>query len=165
MINPPNSRSDTTMDSTIKLRRQLIGITPTIYAGYLTPSPLIALTSLNSLEYLKKLKNEYICGNPTCRSRSAKSSSTSTSYCKSCSTIRKHMCNQYHNSQKSPLHELVLRLVYEYLFDIISLEDIKTHRWLDNRLRDPGHTLRLRICYSKVKKKSLLSECRWLIQI
>lgn len=147
------------MDSTIALRRQLIGITPTIYAAYLTPSPLIGLASLSSLEYLKKLKKEYICSLPT----SCKSQQQSKShYCPSCCNVRKHLCNQYHIAKKSPLHELVLRLVYEYLFDIISLEDIKTHKWLDNRLRDPGHTLRLRICYSKAKKKSQLHQCRWL---
>lgn len=162
------------MDSTIKLRQQLIGITPSIYATYLTPAPLMALTSLNSLEYLKKLKNEYICSSSTCRSRSASakhklthapSSPSPSSYCASCSNVRKHLCDQYHNTntKKSPINELVLRLVYEYLFDIISLEDIKTHRWLDNRLRDPGHTLRLRICYSKAKKKSQIARCRWLL--
>ncbi len=57
--------------------------------------------------------------------------------CSGCSRLNKSMCRAYHTVDA--VDELVSRLVYEVIFGIISINDVAQGRWLDRRLRDPGH--------------------------
>jgi hypothetical protein len=41
------------------------------------------------------------------------------------------------------VEELKGRLAYEFVFDIVSYEDLVEHKWLSPDIRDDGHTRRL----------------------
>jgi hypothetical protein len=142
------------MDPNRSLKAHICGITPLYFHKLISPQHLIKLTTLTELEWLKKIKNNYICQGK-CKSQQT-STHPHTSYCSVCKQIRQRLCDSYHHCQKNPLLELISRITFEYLFDIITLEDIKSRRWLDSRLRDNGHTLRIKICYSRAKKKGLI---------
>ena len=59
--------------------------------------------------------------------------------CSQCSKLNKSLCKNYHNKDFDAVDELVSRLVYETVFDIISINDVRDGKWLDPRLRDEGH--------------------------
>ena len=59
--------------------------------------------------------------------------------CRRCSKLNKSLCRNYHNNDFDAVDELVSRLVYETVFDMISISDVRDGKWLDPRLRDSGH--------------------------
>lgn len=148
------------METPLNLRAQMAGITLTGFHNLLLPTQLTRIETLDELENIKSIKNKYICLGAGCRSQNKLH--IHKYYCDNCNYIRRILCNAYHTCKRSPLLELLSRLLYEYMFDIISLEDIRSKRWLNVSLRDPGHTLRLKICYSRAKKKGQLQLCCWL---
>ena len=65
-------------------------------------------------------------------------------YCGQCRRLHQKMCKAstaYHTD--NPVDELVGRLAYEFVFDIISFEDLVNANWLGSKKRDAGHTRRL----------------------
>jgi hypothetical protein len=53
------------------------------------------------------------------------------------------------------------RIMYEYLFGMITLEDIMGD-WLHPRLRDWGHTKRITECYHRAYNRYGGLKCRWI---
>lgn len=62
--------------------------------------------------------------------------------CKKCKKIQSHLLKSYHCSN-SYEEELATRLLYEYLFQFISLSDIQSGNWKFPCGRDAGHHLRI----------------------
>jgi len=62
--------------------------------------------------------------------------------CKKCKKIQTHLLKSYHSSN-SYEEELATRLLYEFLFKFISLNDIKSGSWKSPCGRDYGHHLRI----------------------
>lgn len=62
--------------------------------------------------------------------------------CKKCKKIQSHLLKSYHSSN-SYEEELATRLLYEFLFQFISLNDIKSGTWKFPCIRDHGHHLRI----------------------
>jgi hypothetical protein len=69
--------------------------------------------------------------------------------CRKCEKLRGILCKKYHKTD--PAQELAARLAFEGLFDMIPVQAIENGRWMDDRYRDAGHTLRMRILWRKAK--------------
>ena len=65
-------------------------------------------------------------------------------------------------SQEEVEDELVLRLVYEFIFDIISLDSIIQKKWMDSSLRDKGHHNRMCLLVKYCKN---IQKYSWLKKI
>jgi hypothetical protein len=113
---------------------------------------LLKIKSPQELATLKKIKQKTLC-NGRC-----KSNMNSIYYCHSCSKVQKLMCRHYHT--EDPLQELVCRLAYEYMFDIISYTDLCSDKWYNSPKRDSGHNWRVyRMAHKSYDK---LHQCKWL---
>ena len=92
-----------------------------------------ALTTTHDVRILKDMKNEM------CLDK-CKSTQTSLYYCGRCRRLQQYMCKKYHQEKDD---ELRLRLMYEYLFDFITYEDLKDGNWKKRCKRDAGHHKRI----------------------
>ena len=85
--------------------------------------------------------------------------------CNACNKLKRRLCKQYHvltdtlekSSNPIDLSELALkelyrRLEYEYVFDMISYDDILTGIWKDSYKRDKGHQRRLMKLYNMAEE-------------
>ena len=82
--------------------------------------------------------------------------------CKNCRKINQRMCKNYHLLTKelesyapksvivqTAAQELFLRLLYEYMFDIISIHEIAHGEWKSKQnIRDEGHQKRMMKLYN-----------------
>lgn len=116
---------------------------------------LCYVANLNSVYDLAKLKilKVKLCGDK------CKCKRTSKYHCKSCRKINTHLCRNYHNI--SPQAELILRIVYEYMFDIITFNDLLTGKWMQQCSRDVGHHGRILTLLDYVPMPQL-QKCKWL---
>ena len=48
--------------------------------------------------------------------------------------------------------ELSMRLLFEYIFDIITESYLQGTKWLDDTLRDSGHHRRISLLYKKAQQ-------------
>lgn len=74
--------------------------------------------------------------------------------CWRCQRLRKKMCRWYHGSDSNPrsvYEELHGRLLFEYVFDKISMDDLRNGTWKDPCKRDQGHHLRIAKLCKKAK--------------
>ena len=124
------------------------------FLEYLAPANLLTFTSVYDLEDIKYLKNTHFC-NGHCKCKR-----TSKWLCSKCKELNKLLCRSYHSV--SPFEELILRVVYEYMFDMLSLHDIKTGNWMGVCNRDTGHYERIRRLVKRVPP-SRLAACKWLV--
>ena len=63
--------------------------------------------------------------------------------CGRCRRLGQKLCRAYHGLS-DPQQELNARLLYEFVFGIISAEDILSNQWASPTLRDEGHGFRIR---------------------
>jgi hypothetical protein len=70
------------------------------------------------------------------------------------------MCRQYHNINEAD--ELALRLTYEGIFGYIPIHAIENGTWLNPSYRDAGHTLRMRIIWSR-SNKVVRDKYTWIV--
>lgn len=108
----------------------------------------------STVEDINKLKMEK---ESMCKGR-CKCKNNSKFLCNPCSNINRKMCRVYH--ENNPFEELVLRVAYEYMFNIVSYTQLSTGKWDERCLRDEGHHKRIIILKSKAKNK--LRTCKWL---
>ena len=80
--------------------------------------------------------------------------------CSQCLTLRRFLVRKYHvedyierMTPEMAQEELALRLVYEVVFDIISLRDVTDGSWLNRRLRNFGHHKRMLHLWAKARCK------------
>jgi hypothetical protein len=123
-------------------------------ASFLEEVSFDNLLRCSSVEDLNKLKMEK---DGLCKGR-CKCKNTSKFFCKPCANINRKMCRVYHDT--TPFEELVLRLAYEYMFDIVSESELKTGRWYGSCARDEGHHERIRRL--KARTGQQLTHCKWL---
>ena len=113
---------------------------------------LVQLSSIEDLKDLKEFKDTMICkGRCKCKNNSKY-------LCKPCGSINRQLCRGYH--EVPPMEELVLRLTYEYIFDIISEQDLVKGTWKVNKGRDDGHNERIRRLSALASRN--MKECKWL---
>jgi hypothetical protein len=101
----------------------------------------------------------YIRHNIVCE----KMSKSASCGCKSCREMKQFMCWLYHNPVKNnrklqprdAMRELVMRVVYEVVFGIKQLENIREYAWYNKNER---HGLRLNILRSVARKEN-----KWLV--
>lgn len=85
--------------------------------------------------------------------------------CSRCRRLQQKMCRGYHNTgvdvekayaddtishrvlSNLAAKEIEERLLYEYVFGILTEADIKSGEWLKGGMRDYGHTTRVRKLY------------------
>lgn len=123
------------------------------FLQHLSASNLVTLNSVYELEDIKYIKNTILCKG-RCRS-----CNTSKWFCSKCNKLNKLLCRSYHN--QSAFEELIVRLVYEYMFDMLTLDDIMSGRWLEICKRDFGHHERIQRLIARVPPNRLAT-CRWL---
>lgn len=122
----------------------------------LTPSNLVTLSSIYDLEDIKSFKNDHLCkGRCKCKN-------TSKWFCSKCGVLNKLLCRSYHGV--TDFDELIIRIVYEYMFDIITLDDIANEKWMGMCNRDSGHCERIKRLVSRVPP-SRLATCKWLVDV
>jgi hypothetical protein len=78
--------------------------------------------------------------------------------CRECEKLRGLLCKKYHMTD--PAQEIAARLAFEGLFDMIPVQAIENGSWMDNRYRDAGHTMRMRILWRKAKGAS--DKYKWI---
>jgi hypothetical protein len=120
----------------------------------LSPKFVIDLGSVLELEGIKHVKDTHIC------TGKCKACNTSLFFCSKCKGLNKKLCRRYHDLE--PLEELVSRLVYEYMFGMISAADIAQGRWMERCRRDYGHHERIVRLVSRIDPAKL-TKCRWLV--
>lgn len=85
--------------------------------------------------------------------------------CGRCRRLRQKMCREYHNTgleleraynddtksdkevSRLASKEIEERLMYEYVFNIITEDHLRSGEWLWGEMRDYGHTIRMRKLY------------------
>lgn len=112
---------------------------------------LLKCSSVDDLKMLKEEKKSLCKGRCKCKC-------TSKFYCKPCANINRKMCRVYHDNK--PFEELVLRVTYEYMFDIVSEKELRNGEWYACGFRDEGHQERIRRL--KAKAGNQLVDCKWL---
>lgn len=127
----------------------------TSVADFLGLLSIYYIFNLSSVYELAKLKIQKV---KLCKGR-CRSNATSIYYCKSCSRINSRLCRCYHSL--SPLEELVMRLAYEYIFDIITFDELRFGKWTLQCGRDIGHHQRVNHLLARLLP-SQLQKCRWL---
>lgn len=132
----------------------MFALTLTLFLQLVAPCALVTMSDSSAFLKLKKMKNS-ICSGRCCFKGTGKFA------CKKCRVIKHVMCRNYHNLS-DPLEELIGRLVYEYMFDIISLDDIEYGHWLHRDLRDAGHHLRMVKLNGLVMRSPRASQEHWL---
>jgi hypothetical protein len=99
------------------------------------------------LKALKVYKDRYIC------MRTVGYKCTPTMRCDGCRVVSGVVCHRYH-ARPSPFEvkhatndaeELAMRLAFEVIFGMLSVEEIEKGTWLESKRRDAGHTMRMRI--------------------
>ncbi len=93
-----------------------------------------------------------------CRLRACCCRPKSCYYCAQCRRLNKELCRGYHNI-KDPLQEIEARLIYEYVFDIITEDDLKhemIHRKPCRGSRDYGHYKRMKVLYERTLAEILM---------
>jgi len=120
------------------------------------------LATLKSAEDLKKLKLYRI--NHVCNGKCG------IYHCHPCRNLKKAMCRTYHiydtaadniSRVMSAQNEIAMRLVYEYMFDMISIDHITSGAWR-NSIPTPsdGHAFRI-FKLSKIARRQP-SQFNWL---
>lgn len=132
----------------------LFGEMATPVASFLEKVSFDNLLQCSSVEDIKALKAEK---KSLCNGR-CKCKHTSQFLCKPCANINRKMCRVYHDN--NPFEELVLRVAYEYMFDIVTDNELRTGEWYTGYFRDEGHQERIRRLKRKVGTK--VSQCKWL---
>ena len=125
-------------------------------ASSISPKSWCTVQTIKELVYLKHQRS-YNCQEQCC------SSPYRHIYrlCSQCTQLRRKMCSAYHVHERERLtsgtahNEIALRLVYEYVFDIITIDDIEKGRWLHPSLRDEGHHKRMQVLYRKARRTML----------
>jgi hypothetical protein len=97
-----------------------------------------------TLEDVKYIKDTIICHGRCCNK------GTSKYECKRCKGCKRALCNRYHKFD-DPADELAARIIYEYIFDFITLDDIASGQCLRPELRDSGHQERLKRLYKRAR--------------
>jgi hypothetical protein len=108
---------------------------------------MFTIQEMRQLEEMKMLRSKQCCKNKCC------SVITKGFYCGRCRKLSQKLCRQYHILKDSQEYlpeasslarkEVKERLKYEYVFDIVTLEDIEVGSWLYNHKRDTGHQRRI----------------------
>lgn len=101
------------------------------------------LTS-DALRDIKTYKTEHVCTRPkNCLHHRR---------CRPCRRLNHMMCASYHlydacatSDPWKARDELALRIMYEYMFDRITYEDLRRKRWGDSKDMDRGHVARIRL--------------------
>lgn len=137
------------------IQRIVVGISVATFIDFIHPRNLLMIKSLDEIIYLKELMTKRLCRGK-CKSQRC----GHKAHCSNCNTIKRYLWRAYHN-YKDPRHEVVARIMYEYLFDFISLRDIKGD-WLNDSLRDWGHDKRISERYHLAYDKYGGLNCRWL---
>lgn len=93
---------------------------------------------------------------------------TQGNYCGRCRSMRQKLCRDYHVyehgcSPKDAMLEIVGRLKYEFVFDIIDMKSLKDGTWMKSKLRDIGHTQRLQKLYIIACGASYSDQYKWLL--
>jgi hypothetical protein len=73
--------------------------------------------------------------------------------CGPCRRLSQKLCRTYHSDDThrlTPYQELHARLMYEFVFDIISFDDLVNGTWDCPTLRDQGHTFRIHKLLRKI---------------
>jgi hypothetical protein len=104
-----------------------------------------------TLEDIKFIKDNIICNGRCCNKR------TSKYECKRCKATKRALCNYYHKYD-DPADELAARIIYEYIFDFITIDDIASGKCMHPELRDIGHQERLKRLYKRARP----SKYEWL---
>lgn len=82
--------------------------------------------------------------------------------CHRCMSLQRFLLKKYHIEdyieRMTPAmaqRELALRLVYEVVFDHISLRDVTDGTWLNRRLRNHGHHKRMINLWAKARREPI----------
>jgi len=127
-----------------------MAMTLAAFLALVTPAALVSLKSVADLARLKMCKDQHICKG-RCIYRG-----TGKFPCKNCGKLKQKMCRNYHGLETE--EELVSRLVYEYLFGMISIDNLLSNSWMDKSLRDCGHHERMRRLVNNIDT----TKCGWL---
>lgn len=93
--------------------------------------------SITDLEALKKQRQQ------RCNRQSCIKLQRNGYWCWRCRRLKQQLCRSYHNSC-DPVEELVGRITYEVVFDMLDASTVAAAQWLNTSWRrDGGHTLRL----------------------
>ena len=83
--------------------------------------------------------------------------------CYACTQLARMLCRKYHMFGSTCAYtmtpdmakeELASRLAYEVMFGIVTVEQVLTGKWLSFRLRDKGHTERMRRLWTRASSGS-----------
>jgi len=76
--------------------------------------------------------------------------------------LKAQLCKHYHMhsdvkkmTPELAQEELARRLIFEISFDLIPIEYVLEGKWLDRRLRNIGHTERMRRLWTKAKRSPI----------
>lgn len=100
--------------------------------------------SPNALRDIKAYKTEHVCTRPyNCAHHRL---------CRPCRRLNHMMCAAYHlydactdADPSKARDELALRIMYEFMFDRITYEDVRRKRWGECKDMDRGHMVRIRL--------------------
>lgn len=123
-------------------------------ASFLAKVSFDNLLKCSTVGDINKLKMEK---ESLCKKR-CKCKNNSQFLCNPCSNINRKMCRVYHDND--PFEELVLRVAYEYMFNIVSYTQLNTGKWDERCSRDEGHHERIQRLQIRAKNK--LRVCKWL---
>jgi len=136
------------------LPKQMLGGAPRLN---ITPELLMNISSVDGIKALKLYRVRHMCRG------------CGMYCCRPCRNLKKAMCRAYHIFEEKSMDkkkmavaaqdEIAMRLVYEYLFDMIHIEDISTGAWKEFK-GDDGHVFRIKklLKYAKLQP----SEYDWL---
>lgn len=112
-----------------------------------SPSRFVELAyGINCAEQLPGVKAMKKCRSTRCKRDDVQ--------CFRCSKIRRLMCVRYH--VHDPVVELFRRLVFEFVFDYITYDQIISDKWLHKGKRDDAHHGRILTLVDKIKKCNTL---------
>lgn len=92
----------------------------------------------------KKAVKKNCCG----RRRCCLANKKKRFYCKPCKRLRAKLCRGYHG-RAGAVSELLGRLTYEFVFDIVPEAALFEGWWLKAGLRDRGHHFRMKKLWMK----------------
>jgi hypothetical protein len=133
-----------------------------MFYSFFSSESLALFETPEELALLKEYRTKCIC-----QSIDANDCNTNKYHCYPCKMLKVDICKAYHRKDKiqqmtcdEAADELALRIVYEYIFDIIpSLEYLENEKWLDSSLRDNGHHRRIVLLYKRSKNST---KYKWL---
>lgn len=91
--------------------------------------------------------------------------------CDGCRVVSGVVCHRYH-ARPSPFEvkhatndaeELAMRLAFEVIFGMLSVEEIDKGTWLNTKRRDPGHTTRMRILWRRCGQSGYVAGFPWIV--